>query len=145
MAYREDRYEDEKIRQRIRDILEEKIKDRTYKGEAFVGGRKYKQSERAKRDRKQRQYYRRKHELMREYKQRANGYEECCEMCGQSYMNAGKYEKDIKRVKAGLRASKKNPWIKFYKEWLKDNKHIEGKKALQMASKEYKKMKRGYY
>jgi hypothetical protein len=144
MAYREDEKEEMRIRQRIREILDEKIKDRNYKGEGYSGGRKYKQSKRVERDRKQRQRYRKSHDLQREYKpKRATGYDEFCGYG--SYMNAGKYVKDVKRVKAGVKSAKKNDWVKFYKKWLKENKHMGGKEGMRQAGIEYRKMKGGYY
>lgn len=72
------------------------------------------------------------------------GYGQCCNMCGRSYMNAGRYQKNIKRVKAGHKSVKHNKWVKFYKKWLIDNKHTGGREGMRLASIEYRKIMSGY-
>jgi len=49
--------------------------------------------------------------------------------------------KSVRRVKAGVISAKGNDWIRFYKRWLKDNKHLGGSKGMKLASMEYQNMK----
>lgn len=42
------------------------------------------------------------------------------------------------RHKAGIKAAKKNPWVKFLKKWMKEHPNIRGKEAMEQASRDYR-------
>jgi hypothetical protein len=142
MSYQANPAEDYRIRQRIRQILNEKIADRTYDGEAFVGGmsydgeafvggRKYQESQRVRRDRAERKKY----NMLGGAKKRLSPQLE-------NLLKSECYRiKNPNRVQAGKKASKKNPWIQFYKDWVRKHPNMSGKEASKMASKEYKQSK----
>ena len=138
MSYQANPAQDENIRQRLRAILNEKIKDRTYKGESFIGGRK-----RATKRRTTRKTAKRKTGARRGRKPTVcYGFGEMEEMMG------GVRGKNPKKVRAGKRGSTKNPWLKFYKAYVRNNKKslagMSGKEIAKKAAKDYAICKRRY-
>lgn len=135
MAYQANPMQDEYIRKRIRDILHEKIQDRTYNlggefvggamvGGQYVGGRRRRRSYRSRRS-----YGSALEDYMGGY---AKGYR--------------KSEKNPVKVAAGRASAKCNPWIVFYREWSRANaKAIKGTPVAERAAaaaEAYRKFKR---
>ncbi len=139
MSYKEDPKEDERIRQRIREIMNEKISDRRYKGQAINS---HKELSQVRKDRA----YRKKKDSMREYKPYAMGYgHKYCEMCGSAFVGGAKEKKKYgvssRRVRAGVRSAKKNEWLDFYKDWIRRNKNKkfkgDGRNRIKIAGEDY--------
>lgn len=105
MAYQMNPEEDELIKQRIKQILREKIRNPNYDGRGLVGG----------------------------------AYDDFYE---EEYYGSArpKKVKDPRRVASGKIAAKCNPWIMFYRQFVRQhkNKGYSGKQLSKMASKEYR-------
>ena len=150
MSYQSNPQQDEMIRQRIRAILNEKIRDRTYKGESFVGGRRKRCPKGSRRVAvktkcKSTASILRKRARRRKRKAKLTG---CYipEQYDYSEMMGGIRQKNPNKVIAGKKSSKCNPWIQFYRRWIKDNKAslkgVSGKELAKMAAEDYRRCNR---
>jgi hypothetical protein len=167
MSYQANPAEDARIRQRIREILNEKISDRTYKGESLIGGKKYKESARVKRDRAERKKYenmvnmlggvkkkkKRKEKKYVEPKIKESFWKALEESTGRKIRKTparvSPLAKDFlqkhcfkvknpARIHAGMKASKTNPWIQFYREWVNTHPKMSGAIASKLAAQDYR-------
>ena len=125
MSYQANPMQEEYIRNRIRDILHEKIQDRTYNGASMTGGQ-YVGGRRRKRR-----------------KMRGGELDYMNEYMGGRRM---KYKKNPVKVAAGRASAKCNPWIVFYREWVNRNasrvRGMSGQEMAATAAKEYRSLRR---
>ena len=130
MSYQADPMQDQYIRNRIRDILQEKVSDRTYKGSQIVGG----QSVGGARKKKPRK---------RVYKRKTVAKRKRSLMFPMEYMGGYKVArpKNPNKVMAGRQGAKHNPWIVFYSEWSAKNAArlhgMSGRDRAKLAAQDY--------
>lgn len=160
MSYQSNAEESDMIRNRMRQILEHKMMDRTYKGSSLVGGAR-KRGARAGYARKSTRRTGRRSSAGK-HKQSMQSDEIAqimSDVIGRKSADTGKLARHIssflaparsrrsagmknpKRVTAGRRASQKNTWIIFYRNWLKTHPNVSGKIAAKAAAVEYNRCK----
>lgn len=143
MSYIEKPEEDERLRKRIREILNEKTSNISYKGDGL---------RKSTEDDKMRQRIRKTmtKKISKIDNTNTNYCQKYCENCGYSIKNPEKNTTtknniNYKRVRGGIKASKSNDWLVFYNKWLKKNKTKEFKgnrrQRIKIAGKEYRKWK----
>lgn len=139
MSYQANPMQDQYIKNRIRDILHEKIADRTYKGSQIVGG----QSVGGARRRTRRKYRAKPHRSLVNMQQLPL-------MHPLNYMGGYRTAraKNPNKVISGRQGAAHNPWIQFYREWSRQNAArlvgLSGRERAQMAADDYHKYQSGF-